>query len=815
MKKEIYVIEGMTCASCSSAVERVTRKLDGVASSEVNLATNKMTISYDEDQLTPEQIIARVEQAGFGAKPFRRIKEITLQVEGMTCASCSSAVERVTRKLDGVISSEVNLATNKAHITYDPALVKLSDIKKKIERAGFTPKEVEQLNQREEEDKELLELKQSRRRLITTIATAVVLLYISMGHMIPVKLPLPEFLDMDHHPMNFALTQLVLTLIILFNGRKFYIVGLKTLVKGHPNMDSLVAIGTGSAFIYSFVMTLMIPGSDHAVHNLYYESAAVVVTLIMLGKYLESRSKKKTSEAIRRLMELTPDSAILLRDEEQVEVSIDEVMEADILLVKPGSKVPLDGIVVKGTGSVDESMLTGESVPVEKEPGSQVIGGSMNFNGALEVEVTHTGEDTTLAKIIRLMEDAQGKKAPISKLADTVAGYFVPTVMAIAVIAALIWALLGYELTFVLTIFVSVLVIACPCALGLATPTAIMVGTGLGASHGILIKSGEALETTHKIDTVVLDKTGTITEGKPQVVAMESITMEENELLRLAASCERNSDHPLAQAIAAEGQQRGLDLIPVEKFENITGQGVRASVSGKEVLIGNRRMLEKYQIDGSNLEQHSDEAAAKGQTPMFVVVEKEIAGIICVADTIKATSASAIAKLKEIGIKVYMLTGDNKLTADYIGKQVKVDEVISEVLPGDKAMVVSGLQNEGKQVMMVGDGINDAPALVQADIGTAIGSGSDIALESSDIVLMKSNLEDVYKAIKLSKATIRNIRQNLFWAFFYNILGLPLAAGALYAINGMLLDPVFAGLAMSFSSVSVVSNALRLRRLKL
>jgi Cu+-exporting ATPase len=470
---------------------------------------------------------------------------------------------------------------------------------------------------------------------------------------------------------------------------------------------------------------------------------------------------------------------------------------------------------VGGSSSVDESMLTGESIPVEKEEGDTVIGGSINFNGALQVQVTHVGEDTTLSRIIRMMEEAQGKKAPISKLADTVAGYFVPTVMAIAFAAALIWALLGHDAAFVLTIFVSVLVIACPCALGLATPTAIMVGTGLGANHGILIKSGEALETTHKIQVVILDKTGTVTEGKPKVVDIVSHSIPEQELLLMAASCERSSEHPLASAIVAGAQERGLELETAEEFQSTTGKGIQAVLKGRHFHIGNKKMLDELKVPAGEYEEASKAAAEKGQTPMFVVIDGKLEGMICVADTIKATSKEAIAEMRELGIRVVMLTGDNKLTADYIGRQVEVDEVIAEVLPGDKSAVVERYQKEGYAVMMVGDGINDAPALVQADIGAAIGSGSDIALESSDIVLMKSDLKDVYKAIRLSRATIRNIKQNLFWAFFYNTLGIPIAAGLLYALGGPLLNPILGGLAMSLSSVSVVSNALRLKRLKL
>lgn len=739
-------------------------------------------------------------------------------ISGMTCAACSSAVERVTRKLESVAESNVNLTTGILTITYDENKLTPADIITKVERAGFGAELYMEKNKEEKaEAQEHLEeeVKKTKHRLIANIILSIPLLYICLGHMLPIPMPLPSFMDMHMHPMTFAVIQLVLTICVLFNGRKFYIVGFKSLFKGNPNMDSLVALGTGSAFLYSFVMTIMIPHDHTCVHNLYYESAAMVVTLVMVGKYMEGRSKNKTSEAIRKLMELAPDTAIVLRNGEQKEVPVEQVVRGEMILIKPGSRIPLDGVVMEGTTSVDESMLTGESIPVEKEVDDEVIGGSVNYQGAIVVKVTRVGADTTLAKIVKMMEDAQGKKAPISKLADTVAGYFVPVVMAIAIVAAIIWTLLGHDITFVLTIFVSVLVIACPCALGLATPTAIMVGTGLGANHGILIKSGEALEISHKVDAVVLDKTGTITEGKPAVMKVISHSISEEELLKIAASCELVSEHPLGQAIVNGAKEKGIELAKVVDFQSITGQGIEAVLEGKTYYIGNKKLCVEQKIDFTEYEAEAAQIANKGQTPMFVGLEGKVIGIVSVADTLKETSVEAIRKIKELGIEVHMLTGDNKLTAEYIGKKVGVDHVIAEVLPNDKASVVENLQKQGKCVMMAGDGINDAPALVQANVGVAIGSGSDIALDSSDVVLMKSDLNDVYKAIKLSKATIRNIKQNLFWAFFYNACGLPIAAGVLYPINGMLLSPIIGGLAMSFSSVFVVSNALRLRTTKL
>ncbi|PST33972.1 heavy metal translocating P-type ATPase [Enterocloster lavalensis] len=749
-------------------------------------------------------------------------------IDGMTCAACSSAVERVTRKLAGVERSDVNLTTGRMTITYDEGRVNPELIQDRVSKAGFSASLVEEVGEqesraRDEEEwrRQGEELDEVKRRVITAVLFALPLLYISMGHMVPFPLPLPSLIDMYESPLGFALAQLILTVPILICGRKFYIVGLRTLFKGHPNMDSLVAIGTGSAFIYSLVMTARIPQNPMNAYHLYYESAAVVVTLVMLGKYMESRSKGKTSEAIRKLMELAPDTAVLYEDGMEREVETSSVTLGQHILIKPGSRIPLDGILVQGSSSVDESMLTGESVPVEKQVGDRVIGGSMNYNGAMEVEVTHVGSDTMLSKIIHLIEDAQGRKAPISKLADQVAGYFVPAVMAIALMSALAWWIFGgRDLAFVLTIFVAVLVIACPCALGLATPTAIMVGTGVGAGHGILIKSGEALEICHKVDAVILDKTGTITEGKPRVTDVVAVGKcpegREEELLKMAGACEQMSEHPLGQAIVNFAREKQMELPMPSSFESITGAGILTQWEGRRVAVGNIRLLEQLHVTASDeTREQAARFANEGKTPMYVVEDGRLAGIICVADTIKETSLEAVKQIRGLGIAVYMVTGDNWKTAEYIGRQAHVDQVVAEVLPGDKADVVSRLQREGKTVMMVGDGINDAPALVQADVGCAVGSGSDIALESGDIVLMKSDLMDVYRAIRLSKATIRNIRQNLFWAFFYNVLGIPVAAGALYLLGGPLLSPMIGGLAMSLSSVCVVGNALRLKTLKL
>ncbi len=743
------------------------------------------------------------------------MKKETYLIHGMTCAACSSGVERVTQKMEGVSSSSVNLTTGKMTIEYDEAIVTREQIEAKVVKAGFEAEYYNADRMKKEKEENIVDKpeKKMKIRLYIAISFAFPLLYISMGHMLPIELPLPKFLSMHYNPINYAIMQLILTIPILLAGSHFYTIGFRSLLKGHPNMDSLVAIGTSSAFLYSVAMTILIPNYKDYVHHLYYESAAVVVTLIMLGKYLEANSKKKTSRAIKKLMELAPEEAIVYENGIERVVPIEQLKVGEKVLVKPGQKVPLDGIVVDGSSSVDESLITGESIPVDKAKRDNVIGGSMNYNGALVVEVTHVGQDTTIAKIIRLVEEAQGKKAPIAKIADTVSYYFVPIVIAIAVIASAVWLLAGYELSFVLKIFVSVLVIACPCALGLATPTAIMVGTGLGAQHGLLIKSGEALETTHHTSAVILDKTGTVTEGKPSVSEVWSKQYSTDEILNLAAGVESFSAHPLAKAIvaAAPAPEDAID------FENTTGKGVKATITSinKVVSVGNSKMLLGQKLNLGQYVDKAKEMALKGMTPMYVAIEDTVIGIIAVTDKMKESSRTAIEALKKDGLKVYMATGDNQLTANYIALVAGVDEVIAEVLPEDKANLVKRLQQEGHKVMMVGDGINDAPALMQADVGVAIGSGSDIAVESGDIVLMKSDLMDVHRSILLSRYTLRNIKENLFWAFFYNIIGIPIAAGLLYLLNGTLLSPMFAGLAMSLSSVCVVTNALRLRRKKL
>lgn len=736
----------------------------------------------------------------------------TFKIEGMTCASCARAVERATRRLEGVASANVNLATEKLAITFEPSVLSVSDIKKAVKNAGYKAVEEDGGKSGDSNEKERRLL---WRRFIISVIVTVPLLYISMGHM--AGLPLPGFIDPMMNPRAYAITQLILTLPVVAAGYRYYIVGFKTMLKRSPNMDSLVAIGTGAAMVYGIyaIGRIFMGDTDYAM-NLYFESAAVILTLITLGKYFETVSKGKTSDAIKKLMGLAPKTATVIKDDKEVEIPVEEVMVGDIIIVRPGERIPVDGIVISGVASVDESMLTGESIPVEKHEGDIVIGASLNKNGSIRYKATRVGKDTTLAQIIKLVEDAQGSKAPIAKLADIISGYFVPIVMILAVLSGLAWYVIGGEsITFSLTIFISVLVIACPCALGLATPTAIMVGTGKGAENGVLIKSGEALETAHKVDTVVLDKTGTITEGKPKVtdvIAAGGISGET--LVMLAASAEIGSEHPLGEAIVEHAKKIGLDIKDATEFKAIPGHGIEVTIEGRHVLLGNRKLMDDRNISLEELAEASDRLANEGKTPMYAAIDSMAAGIIAVADTVKATSKKAIETLHKMGIKVVMITGDNSRTAQAIARQVGIDRVLSEVLPEDKSNEIKKLQSEGSKVAMVGDGINDAPALAQADIGIAIGSGTDVAMESADIVLMRSDLMDISKAIQLSRSTIRIIKQNLFWAFAYNTVGIPVAMGILHIFGGPLLNPMIAGAAMSLSSVSVVSNALRLKRFK-
>ncbi|MBN1066079.1 heavy metal translocating P-type ATPase [Clostridium botulinum] len=808
MQKKSFKINGMTCSACANRVERVVGKLDGVEKSNVNFATETLSVEFDENKLQDKDIEEKVVKAGYSIK--KNIKTYNLKVEGMTCSACANRVERVTKKIGGVQESNVNFATEKLTIVIDEDVTGYSDIKTAVEKAGY---KLEKEDKAKEDKKESNPAKELLNRFIISVILTVPLLIISMGHM--VGMHLPSIIDPMINPLNFALIQIALTLPVMLVGYKFYKVGIKNLFKLSPNMDSLISIGTLAAFLYGIFAIVKINqgNSEYAMH-LYFESAAVILTLITLGKYLEAVSKGKTSQAIKALMGLAPKSATVIRNGIESIIPIEEVVAGDIVLVKPGEKLPVDGEVIEGGTSIDESMLTGESIPVEKEIGSNVIGASINKTGFIKYKATKVGKDTALAQIVKLVEEAQGSKAPIAKLADVISAYFVPIVIGLAIIAAVAWIVAGESMIFALTIFISVLVIACPCALGLATPTAIMVGTGKGAENGVLIKGGEALETTYKLNTIVFDKTGTITEGKPKVTDILVNNITENEILSLAASAEKGSEHPLGEAIVKEAEDRKLQLKEINKFNAIPGHGIEVLIDEKNIFLGNKKLMQEKNVDISSLDAQSERLSNEGKTPMYISINSELKGIIAVADTVKENSKEAIEMLHSMGIKVAMITGDNKNTANAIAKQVGIDIVLAEVLPEDKANEVAKLQKDGDKVGMVGDGINDAPALAKADIGIAIGSGTDVAIESADIVLMKSDLMDVPTAIKLSKATIRNIKENLAWAFGYNILGIPVAMGILHIFGGPLLNPMIAAGAMSFSSVSVLLNALRLRNFK-
>lgn len=800
-------IGGMNCSACSNRVERGIKKLEGVKEANVNLTTETLTVDFDESKISFKDIEEKIENLGY--KVIKNIKTYTYKVQGMTCAVCASRVERITKKLEGVEDSIVNLNTEKLNITIDQDLVTYADIKRVVEKAGYKlikEEEVSKDNKLSDKDKLL-------RRLIFSCIFTIPLLIITMGHM--VGMPVPNIIDPMQNPMNFAAFQIILTVPVMVVGYKFYFIGYKNLLKLSPNMDSLIAVGTTAAFLYSlFGMYKIATGDDSYAMHLYFEAAVTILTLITLGKYLEAISKGKTSEAIKKLMGLSPKTATIIREEKEIIIPIDEVIVGDIILVKPGEKLPVDGTVIEGVTSIDESMLTGESIPVEKGIGSKVIGASINKTGFIKYKATKVGKDTALAQIIKLVEDAQGSKAPIAKMADIISSYFVPTVIGLAIIAAVLWLIAGQSLVFALTIFISVLVIACPCALGLATPTAIMVGTGKGAENGVLIKGGEALEITHKVDTIVFDKTGTITEGKPVVTDIISKEMNKEELLSIAASAEKGSEHPLGEAIIKFAEEKNIRLKEIKNFNAIPGQGIKVIIDEDVILLGNLKLMQKNSIEIGVLQEESDKLAEEGKTPMYIAINDSLEGIIAVADIVKSSSVEAIKSLHNMGIKVAMITGDNKKTADAIAKQVGIDIVLSEVLPEDKSNEIKKFQEKNKKVAMVGDGINDAPALAQADVGIAIGSGTDVAMESADIVLIKSDLMDVITAIKLSKATIRNIKQNLGWAFGYNILGIPVAMGVLHIFGGPLLNPMIAAAAMSLSSVSVITNALRLKRFK-
>lgn len=736
----------------------------------------------------------------------------------MTCASCAMTVEMAVKDLETVEDVNVNLATERLSLV-PKAGFDSQQVLDAVAEAGYQAEEkgiAKPSDVNEEAVARAQALLRKKQELLILLLTVLPLLYISMGSM--VGLPLPSFLDHMKHPLLFVLSQLLLTLPAVWIGRGFYQRGFRNLIKRHPNMDSLIAVGTSAAFFYSlYSVSQVFLGYHPFVHQLYFESVAVIITLILLGKYLESSAKGRTSQAIQSLLELVPSQATVIRYGEAVTIDTEDIRVGDIIRIKPGERMPVDGLVTDGQTFVDESMMTGESVPIEKKVGDTITSATINQNGSIDYQATRVGSDTTLAQIVRLVEEAQGSKAPIAALADKISLYFVPIVLSLATLSALGWYFLaGESLSFSLSIFIAVLVIACPCALGLATPTAIMVGTGKGAENGILIKSGQALEAAYQLDTIVLDKTGTITVGKPSLTDLLPLgDLNRPDLLRLIASAEQHSEHPLAQAILEAAKEEGLDLLPVSHFEAMVGRGLSAQVEDKRLLIGNERLMKENNIDSSAFQEQLLELSQKGKTAMFVAIDGQLVGILAVADEMKSSSLKAVQELQSMGLEVIMLTGDREETAKAIAQKAGIQKVIAGVLPDGKATAIKGLQEADKKLAMVGDGINDAPALVQADVGIAIGSGADVAIESADVVLMHSDLQDVVKAIKLSQATIRNIKENLFWAFAYNTLGIPIAMGLLHLFGGPLLNPMLAGLAMSLSSVSVVVNALRLGRFKM
>lgn len=742
-------------------------------------------------------------------------KEEVFVIDGMTCAACALAVENAVKKLDHVDSAVVNLTTEKMTVDYNPDLVSEKEIEKAVADAGYSASVFDPTTAKSQSERQSEATQNMWHKFLLSALFAIPLLYISMGSM--VGLWVPEIISMSVHPLNFALIQLILTLPVMYLGRRFYVNGFRSLFKGHPNMDSLVALATTAAFVYSlYGVYHIILGHSHHAHMLYFESVAVILTLITLGKYFETLSKGRTSDAIQKLVKLSAKEATVIRDGVEQAVAIEDVRVGDLILVKPGEKIPVDGSVVSGHSAIDESMLTGESIPVEKATEDKVYGASINGQGALTIRAEKVGDETLLAQIIKLVEDAQQTKAPIAKIADKVAGVFVPTVIVIALVTFIFWYLImGQTFVFALQVAIAVLVIACPCALGLATPTAIMVGTGRGAENGILYKRGDTLENAHHLDTIVFDKTGTITQGKPQVVDIFAYQGDKDKLLAQVASIEKLSEHPLSQAIVEKASADKLALTEVTQFKSLTGFGLQADIDGQTVYVGNRKLMEKYQVDLTTSQEAVLAATQKGQTPIYISANAQLLGLITVADLLKADSKETVAKLQEKGIDVVMLTGDNSKTAQAIAKQAGIKNVISEVLPDQKSQAIQDLQSQGKMVAMVGDGINDAPALAVADIGIAVGSGTDIAIESADIILMKPEISDVLKALSISRLTIKIIKENLFWAFIYNILAIPVAMGVLYLFGGSLLNPMIAGLAMGFSSVSVVLNALRLKYIKL
>jgi Cu+-exporting ATPase len=810
-------ISGMSCASCAARIEKGLGSVEGVSQATVNLAAEKATVVFHSNQTDLSRLIKEVEDLGYGA----RVEKVVLPIQGMTCASCVKRVEKALSSAKGVVQAVVNLATEKATVEYIPQEVSIKDLKKTVEEAGYQILEIkagdstlgeEDIVEKEKLVREL-ELFKLKRKLIIGAILLVPILILMYGAFF-----LEKWIGLSHET-NFFLQFLLATPVQFWAGIQFYVGFWKAAKHKTSDMNTLIAVGTSAAYLYSLIVTfaphsIMVKGLEMMV---YYDTSAAIIVLILLGRFFEARAKGKTSEAIKKLIGLQPKTARVIRNGDELDIPVSDVAVGDLVMVRPGEKIPVDGVVKEGYSSVDESMVTGESLPIEKKVGDRVIGATINKTGTFTFEATRVGKDTVLAQIVRLVQEAQGSKPPIARMADIIASYFVPIVISIAIITFIIWFFFGPPpaLTYAFLNFIAVLIIACPCALGLATPTSIMVGTGRGAENGVLIRGAEALETAHQLNTIVLDKTGTLTKGEPSVTdVIESEGFTKQEVLMLAASAEKGSEHPLGEAIVKKAKEDDLNLKAPKNFNAIAGQGIEAMIDSKEVLFGNLRLMEEKKIRLNGLLGKAEDLSGKGRTPMFLAVDGKAAGLIGVADTLKENSKQAVEMLHRMGLEVVMLTGDNERTAKAIASQIGIGRVVAEVLPEKKAEEIKKLQSEGKKVGMVGDGINDAPALAQADVGIAIGTGTDVAMESSDITLIGGDLRGVVTAIALSKATIRNIKQNLFWAFAYNTILIPMAAGAFFPFFGILLKPIFAAGAMAFSSVTVVSNALRLRKFK-
>jgi Cu+-exporting ATPase len=802
-------IVGMSCASCASTIQKGLSKIKGVDKASVNFATSKATVLYQPQLVNPADFISTVRKSGYEVGTA----SIEIPIQGMQCASCVQSIEKALLRMRGVTKATVNLATEKARVEYIPSETSLAEIKRAIEQTGYKVLDIPPEDELEDVERivRVKEYKKLKRRFFIGLILGLFIFLGSSPRLFPW---VPPFLN------NFFVLWLLATPVQFWIGWQFYKGAWGAFKHRNADMNTLIAVGTSAAYLYSLAATLFpsLFESGGLKPEVYFDTSAMIIVLILLGRLLEARAKGQTSEAIKKLIGLQPKTARVKREGKEMDIPVEEVLVGDVVMVRPGEKIPVDGVIVAGKSSVDESMITGESMPAKKETGDEVIGATINKTGSFEFRATRVGKDTALAQIIKLVQDAQGSKAPIQRLADIIAGYFVPIVISIAIATFIVWFNLGPSpaLTFALLNFVAVMIIACPCALGLATPTAVMVGTGKGAENGVLIKGGESLETAHKLDTIVFDKTGTLTKGEPEVTDIIILnSYQEDEILKFAASAEKGSEHPLGEALIKKAHETQVGLQDPENFKAIEGHGIEAEVEKVNVLLGNAKLMRDRSIEVKGLIEKAEDLAQEGKTPIYVALAGQPVGLIAVADTLKENSIQSVKKLKKLGLEVIMLTGDNRRTAEAISRKAGIERVISEVLPEDKVHEIKKLQSEGKKVAMVGDGINDAPALAQADVGIAIGSGTDVAMEASDITLIKGELQGVVSAIELSKRTIRVIKQNLFWAFFYNTIGIPIAAGVLYPFFGILLNPIFASAAMAFSSVSVVSNSLRLRRVKL